>query len=551
LVLIFSALTFLPATHSVMTSTVFYRKYRPQKFSDLMGQQTIVQTLLGQLQTGKIGHGYLFYGPRGTGKTSTARIFAKSVNCQKSDGKKFTEPCNKCVSCLAIAEGSSLDLIEIDAASNRGIDEIRDLREKVKLSPAFSRFKVYIIDEAHMLTTEAFNALLKTLEEPPKHAIFILCTTELGKLPSTIVSRLQRFNFLRAGSEQISKMLLSIAKIEGIKIEPESTLSIAEAADGSFRDAVSILDQLGASGKKISVGDVAKVAKVSGWNQLFEFASFLADKDIKKSIITIEEIADSGGDVPFFARQLVLFLEKLLFIKIGLSGDIFSDYDQTQIKKMTELSEKFETGRLQELMRALLVSENEMKLYPLAQIPMVLGICKYFGDDVGIGDPGQQEKVSDPDLDPVPEPEVSDDLDKNTEPFGDVKPEKVTDIIRPKVKGKGSIADVEKNWSEFLNRVKGINAHVVALLRSTKPAEFDGRLLTLEVFYRFHKEKLEEPKILAILDKNMEEVVGRPVSFKFVLAKRESKPTVAVVASNVMDIRENELEKIAQEIFSK
>ncbi len=526
-----------------MTSTVFYRKYRPQKFSDLLGQETIVQTLLGQLQTGKIGHGYLFYGPRGTGKTSTARIFAKSTNCQKADGKKFGEPCNKCVSCLAIAEGSSLDLIEIDAASNRGIDEIRDLREKVKLSPAFSRFKVYIIDEAHMLTSEAFNALLKTLEEPPKHAIFILCTTELGKLPSTIVSRLQRFNFLRAGSVQISKMLLSIAKSEGIKIEPESTVAIAEAADGSFRDAVSILDQLGASGKKISPGDVAKVAKVSGWNQLFEFASFLADRDIKKSITTIEEIADSGGDVPFFARQLVLFLEKLLFIKIGLSGDIFSDYDKTQIQKMVELSEKFKTGELQELMRALLVSENEMKLYPLAQIPLVLGICKYFGDDVGAGDSGHQANVSESNFES--EPGVSPDFNK------DPKPKKILEVIKPRATGKGSIADVEKNWSEFLNRVKRVNAHVVALLRSTKPAGFDGRLLTLEVFYRFHKEKLEEPKILAMLDKNMEEVVGKPISFKFVLAKRESKPTTAVIASNVMDIRENELEKIAQEIFSK
>lgn len=529
-----------------MTSTVFYRKYRPQKFSDVLGQESITENLLGQLETGKIGHGYLFYGPRGTGKTSTARIFAKSVNCQKTDGKKFGEPCNKCTSCLAITEGSSLDLIEIDAASNRGIDEIRDLREKVKLSPAFSRFKIYIIDEAHMLTTEAFNALLKTLEEPPKHAIFILCTTELGKLPQTIISRLQRFNFLRAGNDEISKILLTIAKSEGIKIEPESTLAVAEAADGSFRDAVSILDQLGASGKKISSEDVAKVAKVSGWNQLFEFASFLADKDIKKSIITIEEIADLGGDVPFFARQLVMFLEKLLFIKIGLSDDIFSDYDQAQVQKMAKLSEKFETGQLQDLMRALLVSENEMKLYPLAQIPLVLAICKYFGDDVNVGDSGQHDKLPE-----GPALEISTDLNDDSEPAEDAKPEKAYDLPRPKNSGKGSIGDVEKNWAEFLNRVKRVNAHVVALLRSTKPVGFDGRLLTLEVFYRFHKEKLEEPKILAMLDKNMEEVAGMPISFKFVLAKRESKPTRAVVASDVMDIRENDLEKIAQEIFSK
>src|SRR5579872_7513583 len=223
---------------------VFYRKYRPQKFSDLVGQRDIVETLLAQLASGKIAHGYLFAGPRGSGKTSTARIFAKSVNCLSYKDSKFGEPCNKCQSCLAISDGSNLDLFEIDAASNRGIDEIRDLREKIKLSPVSSRFKVYIIDEAHMLTTEAFNALLKTLEEPPKHAIFILCTTASSKLPPTIISRLSRFNFKRATEDEIVAAISKIAKAEKVDIDKEAFFAVAKAADGSFRDAVSLFDQL-------------------------------------------------------------------------------------------------------------------------------------------------------------------------------------------------------------------------------------------------------------------------------------------------------------------
>src|SRR3989338_1878503 len=219
--------------------TVFYRKYRPQKFTDIVGQDHTVKTLLAQLTSGNIGHDYLFAGPKGTGKTSTARIFAKAVNCQgigssklgsskkpknytlnpKNLVTKYGEPCNKCISCLSITDGSNLDLIEIDAASNRLIDDVRDLREKIKLAPVSARYKVYIVDEVHMLVEEAFNALLKTLEEPPAHAIFILCTTEPGKLPATIVSRVQRFNFKRASEKELVAAVEKVTKKEDIKID--------------------------------------------------------------------------------------------------------------------------------------------------------------------------------------------------------------------------------------------------------------------------------------------------------------------------------------------
>ncbi len=590
--------------------TVLYRIYRPQKFSDLVGQEAIAQNLLAQLESGKFSHAYLFYGPKGTGKTSTARIFAKAVNCEvyrsssivnrknknaivdtRSTISKYGEPCNKCASCLAITNGSHLDLIEIDAASNRGIDEIRDLREKIKLSPINGRFKVYIIDEAHMLTSEAFNALLKTLEEPPAHAIFILCTTEFGKLPQTIVSRMQKFHFARAGGKDLVKVVEKIAKAEGVKIENGAAAAIAEIADGSYRDAVSIFDQL-SSQKKITVEDVGKIGRVGGWNQMYTFVENLADKKLKEAILALEKISNEGADISYFAKQAVLFLEKLLFLKIGIL-DAVADYSQDQIERTQKLTGKFSSQNLQNLMKLILVAESEMKLYPLPQIPLVLAVCKFipqeevreagnvrevqkvrevsqvsphFVPQGGTSRGKQVSEVSEPKADRPLDEKKSDKSDKSknlkrqnkTESAAKSGPQKATTQSsngqNVKVAAKAnpkSLKVITANWEKFLGRVKSINAHVVALLRSSRPIVFDGSDLTLEVFYRFHKEKLEEPRIVKMLDDIMGDIISTPVKLRFVLAAKGDRPPPSVEKSNVVDIDSADIAKMAQEIFSK
>lgn len=295
-----------------MAYVALYRKWRPQGFDSLVGQEAVRTALTNALETGRIAHAYLFAGPRGTGKTSTAKILAKAVNCEHGP---TPNPCNKCQNCVRINDGTSMDVFEIDAASNRGIDEIRDLREKVAFAPVNGRYKVYIIDEVHMLTTEAFNALLKTLEEPPPHVIFILATTEPHKIPATIHSRCQRFDFKRVTDSDIVKRLREVADGSGIAADEDALQLIAVQADGGMRDALSLLDQCGVMAERVSAETVRSVLGIVGREALRELVKAIGEGNVPEALKLLEALLAGGKDVKQIITELAEYLRAVLLYK--------------------------------------------------------------------------------------------------------------------------------------------------------------------------------------------------------------------------------------------
>ena len=298
-----------------MDYTALYRKYRPRRFQDLVGQEHIARTLLNATRQGKIAHAYLFCGPRGTGKTSAAQIMSRAVNCLNP---VESEPCGECEACRRILSGSSLDILEIDAASNRGIDEMRELRERVKYTPAQEKYKVYIIDEVHMLTTEAFNALLKTLEEPPSHVIFILATTEPHKVPVTVISRCQRFDFHRIGQNAIINHLADICRREEVQAVPEALELIARRAEGGLRDAISLLDQcVVAAEDGITVQTISQVLGIVDEAFVAKMAVAIAQCNAMAVMKGVDILSSEGRDLRQFLQQLLEYVRQQLLYGIG------------------------------------------------------------------------------------------------------------------------------------------------------------------------------------------------------------------------------------------
>lgn len=370
-----------------MSYTALYRSWRPQTFSQLVGQEHISRTLRNALAQGKVAHGYIFCGPRGTGKTSTARILAKSINCHAPQGG---EPCNQCPSCRRISAGSSMDVIEIDAASNRGIDEMRDLREKVRLAPAQERYKVYIIDEVHMLTTEAFNAFLKTLEEPPQHVIFILATTEPQKVPATILSRCQRFDFRRLGLGAIRSRLQEIAEASGRNITEGALRVLARAAGGSLRDGLSMLDQCLAyvgdgPSETLDEDQVTEVLGMLDEQRLLALGQALAESDGARVLEILDEATEAGKDPRQMAKDMVTYFRFLLQLNLTdkkRSGSPGAFREQARL---------FSPDRLIAIMRAVSTAESEMRWSAQPQVILevaLIGCChpaQGANADLGMG----------------------------------------------------------------------------------------------------------------------------------------------------------------------
>jgi DNA polymerase III subunit gamma/tau len=365
---------------------VLARKFRPQKFDDVAGQEHVVKTLSNAIGKGRVAHGFLFSGPRGVGKTSVARILAKSLNCEK--GPTAT-PCNVCSNCREITNGSSLDVREIDGASNRGIDEIRELRENVKFTPAAAKYKIYIIDEVHMLTREAFNALLKTLEEPPAHVIFIFATTENHKVPATIISRCQCYDFRRISLAEIATNLGKVAAAEGIQVSPTALIWIAEAGDGSMRDAQSIFDQvISYAGMKISDTDVEEILGLVDRKYLFSLSDAVLQQNAGKCLTILEEAYLAGIDMKHFYQMMLKHFRNLLLVKIAADSSASFDIAPEQIQKLKDQVQQVSRETLQRYLEILIREEDSFRRSQEARMKLetvIVGLA-YLQPIIPLGD---------------------------------------------------------------------------------------------------------------------------------------------------------------------
>jgi len=489
-----------------MAPQVFYRKWRPQTLAEVVGQEQVTQTLRNALAGGRVAHAYLFCGPRGTGKTSTGRILAKAVNCL-TNGKG--EPCNTCQSCQATTEGRALDVIEIDAASNRGIDEIRDLREKVNYAPNQARYKVYIIDEVHMLTKEASNALLKTLEEPPPYIIFILATTEAHKVLPTILSRCQRFDFRRISQADMVSKITRICSGEGIHIEPEGLRLIAKVATGSLRDAENLLEQLTAYyGSEIELRQVQAMLGITGDWRAKELVKHIINNDISAGITTINSVNSDGLDLKQFNRELVEYLRGLLLIKT--SSDEAVDLTTEDINELKDLADK---ASLPQILKAVkLFGQLELGFdSPLANstLPLELALvdCVLSAEEENEGVTTQteyklyqSEKVAPPPTTAKPEPAN----------VPTPEPEVITTPPQP-----GSeIEQLRLNWRQVIEQAPQDTKRTaaIAILRSAgvKPVAFEDDTVVLAFKYPLHKENMEKPENQQVAEEIVGKFLGHP-----------------------------------------
>jgi DNA polymerase III subunit gamma/tau len=526
-----------------------YLKYRPQNLEALIGQEAVKKTLLQAMDSGKLSHGYLFVGPRGTGKTSTARIVAKMVNCEvKGESIKGEVPCNKCSTCLSITDGSNLDLIEIDAASNRGIDDIRSLRENIKLSPSGSKKKVYIIDEVHMLTTEAFNALLKTLEEPPAHALFILATTEVNKVPQTILSRVQRLDFKLASVSDLIIALKRIADEEGIKVEADTLKIIAKKGDGSFRDAVKYLDQL-ASGGEITKELAESLLQSGDFNQLVELLDSLAEKDSKKALSSVLTQIQSVNVKNLIFSTLDL-LRSLVFIKNGLETLVEEEYGVEKYEVLKKLADKFTSFALIRALDILQESSEKLKIASIPSLPLELAVVEICNPSTVIASEAKQSSLESntTKIASSPSSPRNDEGVAIFESSIPINSEKIVDDEKPSVvqSSNSDILKLQEKWNFVLETIRQYNYSLEALLRSVKIASCEGTVVVLEVPYSFHQRILEQPKSRDLLESILSDILERPIRVTTALGQR---PQRIEDIANVEVAADDEIISMAADIF--
>jgi DNA polymerase III subunit gamma/tau len=549
-----------------MTSQVFYRKWRSRNFAELVGQEAVTQTLLNALKGNRISHAYLFCGPRGTGKTSTARIIAKAVNCTTTGGKG--EPCNTCEMCRSIQEGRSMDVIEIDAASNNGVDEIRALRERVTIAPSQARFKVYIIDEFHMLSTAASNALLKTLEEPPPHVIFVLATTEVHKILPTIMSRCQRFDFRRLSQADIIKKLTEICVTEKITVAPEALRLIAKSASGSLRDAENLLERLFTYyGADVSFLQVQELLGMTGDARIRQLVRQIVDEDIKGAVATINSVNSDGLDLRHFKRELIEYLRGLLLVKTGSheAVDVTSD-------EMTELKELAAKTSLGKILKALkLFSQADTGMESNAVLQLELAIIDSTQKEEESPKPTPATRTADhfpphkpPESAHLPPPvkaskpvesapqsvayKTEKPLEAKSAATSDKthKPEHASphhqETHASPLAAGSPVERLKQEWRHVLDKIppEVRRSPAVAILRSAgvQPVGFDKGVVVLSFRYGYLKEKLEEMENQRVAEKILSSYTGQACKIQCVLENNNLVKEALKLGAEIINVEE-------------
>ena len=490
-----------------------YNKWRPQKWDDVVGQQHIIQTLRNSVASNHVVHAYLFAGPRGTGKTTTARLLAKAVNCLNEN--PANRPCNECAHCRAVNEGHFLDLIEIDAASNTGVDDIRELREKINFSPNQGTYKVYIIDEVHMLSMAAFNALLKTLEEPPPHAIFILATTEMHKIPLTVLSRCQRHEFRRVPVDDIAAQLKRIVEAEKLVAEPEALLLIARQSAGGLRDAISLLDQMASTGREITISLTQSVLGTATSQTVIALVSAILDREPATGIKALHAALDSGTDPRLLACQVVDYLRALLLLQMGNNADVDLASDaRHQAEKHAKF---FSSPEILRMIKSFNVAATNGRGNWQPSLPLEMALAEMMEiltapDTEGKKSGKQNQSVREETKNIIPagkSPPSSQKIDLRVEKTED-KPAASGTLV--------TLGQLSKAWKQICAEVKVIDPTLGALLNSCNLLEIKKDVLVLGFRGEILRSKADTPELMENTRKAIVKVVGADLSIRCVVS---------------------------------
>ncbi|MEF3273785.1 MAG: DNA polymerase III subunit gamma/tau [Chloroflexus sp.] len=576
-----------------------YRKWRSQTFAELVGQEHVVQTLRNAIAEDRVGHAYLFTGPRGVGKTTMARLLAKAVNCLHPD--PAARPCGTCEMCIAIAEGRAVDVIEMDAASHTSVEDAREIIERVQFRPSVARMKVYIIDETHMLSTAAFNALLKTLEEPPDHALFILATTEVHKVPATILSRCQRFTFVRHSVTAMAAHLQRIAAAEGIVLAEGAPEAIARAATGSMRDALGILEQLASFVEgPITLHHVQSLLGMTAAAEVDALLAALLDADLTAALRAVHAVVSQGADVRQFTRDLVERLRAVMLLKATADRSLI-DLSDDEVAQLMQWAQRAEMAALVQWVKLFSNLDYQLRTTPYGQLPLEVAVVEALLAPAPAAQPvaprpaaprssmsmppaaprlqsatlaeanlpstteppapsiptlpvapttvaplSSEEPIAPvaplrPVADPPPPPPAAWAAAQQSRPPADPA------VARAAAADLSLLEQLEAIWEDFKRDVRPRSPTVQALLNSARPYDVEGNTIILLVSSSFHKERLEEPKNRAIIEELLRRRLGQVVAVRCTIEEKSVEPTD--LRGKIREARKDELVRAALNIF--